>query len=77
MTPEWLGTTDVAQQLGLTVRTVYRLINDGQLAAHRIGRVIRIRRDDLDAYMQGSRVPPGGLDHLVGTAGSARAVNAS
>lgn len=71
MTPKWLSTPQAAAELGVTPATVYRLINNGDLAAHRIGRVIRIRGEDLDAYLSRTRVPPGGLDHLV-AAGSVR-----
>lgn len=75
MTSEWLSTPQAATELGVTVATVYRLINKGELAAHRIGRVIRIRRKDLDAYLRGTRVPPGSLDHLL-AGGSGRASDA-
>ena len=68
MTPKWLSTPQTAAELGVTPATVYRLINNGDLAAHRIGRVIRIREEDLDAYLQRTRVPAGGLDHLVAAA---------
>jgi excisionase family DNA binding protein len=65
MTPKWLSTPQVAEELGVTLATVYRLINNGELLAHRIGRVIRVRGEDLDAYLCRTRVSPGGLDHLV------------
>ncbi len=68
MTSQWLGTPQVAQELGLTARSVYALINRGELVAHRFGRVIRIRRQDLDDYLQRSIVEPGALDHLDQTA---------
>lgn len=68
MTSKWLSTPQTAAELGVTLATVYRLINNGDLAAHRIGRVIRVRGEDLDAYLQRTRVPPGALDHLVAAA---------
>ena len=66
----WLGTPEVASRLGLTLRTVYKLIDDGQLAAHGFGRVMRVRTDDLDRFIEASRVTPGTLAHL--PAGSRR-----
>lgn len=60
----WLGTPQVAEELGLTPRTVYGLVNRGELVAHRFGRVIRVRRADLDDFLDRSRVEPGSLDHL-------------
>lgn len=68
MTSQWMGTPQVAQELGLTPRSVYALINRGELVAHRFGRVIRIRRDDLGDYLERSIVEPGSLGHLDQTA---------
>lgn len=49
----WVGTTDAAHRLGLTPpRAIYRLIDDGEIPAFRIGRVIRIRMLDLDAFIE-------------------------
>lgn len=64
MTYKWLGTKQVAEELGLTPRTVYGLINRGELTAYRFGRVVRVRGSDLDDYLDRSRVIPGSLDHL-------------
>ena len=63
----WLGTTASAKYLGLTPRTLYRLVNEGRIPAFRLGRVIRLRQDDLDKFIERSRIAPGTLDHLCGT----------
>lgn len=68
----WLSTRAVAERLGVTSRTVYRLINDGELIAHRFGRVIRVRVEDLGAFVAGSRIEPGGLEHLVSSVSKGR-----
>ena len=65
--PVWLGTTEGAHYL-LTPRTLYRLIDDGELPAYRMGRVIRLRIADLDAYIEASRIVPGTLGHRHGEA---------
>ena len=62
---ERLPTGTVAAMLGDTARTVYRLVNGGALPAFKVGRLIPFRSDDVNAYMEGARVPPGSLDHLV------------
>jgi excisionase family DNA binding protein len=49
--PAWLSTNDAAKALGITLRTVYRLIDDGELPAYRIGRVIRVKQADVDAFL--------------------------
>jgi excisionase family DNA binding protein len=64
----WLSVQEAARALGVVSRTVYGLINAGELPGHRIGRVIRVRREDLDRYLESARIQPGALDHLCGTA---------
>jgi len=60
--PMWLSTADAAAALGITLRTVYRLIDDGELQAFRIGRVIRLKQTDVDAFLEQARIRPGTLD---------------
>lgn len=59
----WLSAPETAEYLGLTLRTVYRLIDDGEFPAYRMRRVIRIKRADVDAYLDRSRIAPGELRH--------------
>lgn len=61
---DWLSTKDAAAALGITARTLYRFINQGDLPAYRFGRVIRVKRVDVDAFIDQSRIAPGTLDHL-------------
>ena len=44
--------------------TLYRLIDEGHLPAYKMGRVIRIKVSDLDAFIVGARIAPGTLTHL-------------
>ena len=47
-----MSVKDVATYLGVTPRTVYTMIADGRLRAYKIGyRIIRFRRDEVDAAM--------------------------
>ena len=61
---QWLGTAEAARYLGITPRTLYRLIDEGQLAAYKFGRVIRLKQHEVDAFVEGSRIEPGSLEHL-------------
>lgn len=61
---EWLSTADAATALGVTPRTLYRFINNGELVAYRFGRVIRVKQTDIDTFTEQSRIEPGTLDHL-------------
>jgi len=60
----WLSTKAAARRLGVTPRTLYRFINEGQLAAYRFGRVIRLKQSDVDTYIETCRIAPGTLEHL-------------
>lgn len=61
---EWLGTKEAARHLGITPRTLYRLVDEGQLPAYQFGRVYRLKRTDVEAFIEASRVQPGTLSHL-------------
>jgi excisionase family DNA binding protein len=39
------GPGEVSVRLGVTLRTLYRLIDEGRLPAYKMGRVIRLRHD--------------------------------
>jgi excisionase family DNA binding protein len=60
----WLGTPEAAERLGITQRTLYRLIDEGQVPAYRLGRVFRVKESDLEQFLERSRVSPGSLRHL-------------
>lgn len=61
---QWMGTPDVTTYLGLQLRTLYRLIDEGQLPAYKFGRVIRLKREEVEAFVEGARIRPGELRHL-------------
>jgi excisionase family DNA binding protein len=61
----WLGTRAAADALGVELRTLYRLMNEGQIRSYRFGRVYRIRSEDLTAFLNSVEVRPGDLDHLL------------
>lgn len=61
------GTLDVAAvagQLRVAKQTVYKLIRGGHLGCVREGRRIRIRPQDVEAYLDAARLKPGQLAHL-------------
>jgi excisionase family DNA binding protein len=61
---KWMSTQEAAERLGITVRTLYRLIDHGELAAYKFGRVIRLQDGDVDEFIRASRIAPGSLEHL-------------
>ena len=58
---DWMSSADAADYLGVQSRTLYRFIDEGRLAAYRFGRVIRLKRVDVDAFVQSCRIEPGTL----------------
>lgn len=64
---EWLSTADAADRLGINTRTLYRLIDAGEIPAYKFGRVIRVQGKDVEAFVEGARVKPGSLEHLYTT----------
>ena len=60
----WLSTRDTCERLGVTLRTLYRFIDEGQLPAYKMGRVIRLQSDDVDGFIERMRIAPGTLEHL-------------
>ena len=60
----WLSTEQAARCLGITPRTLYRFIDEGQLNAYRFGRVIRVKREELNAFIESCKIKPGDLSHL-------------
>ena len=63
-TIRWLGTTEAAERLGVVPRTLYRMIDEGAIPAYKMGRVIRVKESDLDAFLETTKVQPGSLSHL-------------
>jgi excisionase family DNA binding protein len=61
---QWLSTAEAARRLGVTPRTLYRFINEGQLPAYKFGRVIRLQQAEVDDFIQSVRIEPGTLEHL-------------
>ena len=47
----WISTKEVAARLGIAPMTVRRLIYSGQLKASKVGRLIRVKDTELEAFM--------------------------
>lgn len=63
-TIRWMSTRAASERLGVTLRTLYRFIDEGQLAAYKFGRVIRIKEADVEDFIEAARIAPGSLEHL-------------
>lgn len=49
-TGAWIGTTMACSLLAINARELYRLIDEGRIPAYRLGRVIRLRRHDVEEF---------------------------
>lgn len=51
----------LARHLGVSRWTIYRLVRRGEIRAVKVGERIRFRPEDVDAYLESTRLPcPGG-----------------
>lgn len=51
-----LSPDQVAEQLGVQVKTVYVLIHERGLPAFRLGRTLRVKEQDVERWLEGQRV---------------------
>jgi excisionase family DNA binding protein len=61
---DWMSTKEAAEHLGVTLRSLYRFIDEGTLPAYKFGRVIRLKSGDVEGFIERCRIAPGSLDHL-------------
>jgi excisionase family DNA binding protein len=54
----YLNVQEAADYLNTSVRFVRRLIEERRIAFHKIGRHVRLRQADLEAYVNAGRVEP-------------------
>ena len=53
-----LSITDVCQELGMGKSWVYRRIQSGEIPSVKLGRNIKVRREDLEGYLEDQRYHP-------------------
>ena len=49
---EFMSLEEVADFLGVTYQLIYRLVRSGELPAARLGKLYRVSRTDLSAYLE-------------------------
>jgi excisionase family DNA binding protein len=55
MSEQWLSVEDIAQELNVTIDTVRAWIREKKLVAYRVGREYRIKRSDLNKFLEERR----------------------
>lgn len=56
---DWLSIEEVAKILGVHRNTAYRWAQDAHFRAYRFGRTIRVRRGDIEQFVEGSVIEGG------------------
>lgn len=49
----WLSTREACDRLGVTLRTLYRTIDEGALPCYQFGRVYRLKVEDVERFRTG------------------------
>ena len=55
----FLTVNEVATRLRVSNMTVYRLVSSGELPSVRVGRLVRLRTDDVETYLSGRLIEAG------------------
>jgi excisionase family DNA binding protein len=55
---EWFTTDELIRWLRLGRTKTYELLRTGEIPSYKIGRVRRIRRGDVEAWLERNRYPP-------------------
>jgi excisionase family DNA binding protein len=50
--PEWLTVKQACRRLKVSRNTLFRMIDQGEVPAYRIGWMIRLRVAEVEAYLQ-------------------------
>src|ERR671916_841040 len=61
-----LSITDVCQELGMGKSWVYRRIQSGEIPSVKLGRNIKVRREDLEGYLEHQRYQPSTSEPVLG-----------
>lgn len=56
---EWFTADELIRWLGLGRTKTYSLLRSGEIPSYKIGRVRRIRRQDIETWLERNRYQPG------------------
>ncbi len=63
MEERWLSAKEVSEYLGVGRSTVYKWIERHELPAHKIGRLWKFRREEVDAWIRNDQMIPRTMKH--------------
>lgn len=62
MEDRWLSVDDVAAYLGIRRDTIYKWIDRRKMPAHKVGRLWKFRRVDIDQWVMSGMADDGGVE---------------
>ena len=65
MNKTWLTPDEVCAYLAMPKATLYTWVSLGKIPAHKLGRLLRFKKDEIDELMETNRVPRADIsEHL-------------
>ena len=55
MTERWLSISEICQYLGISNDTVYKWIEKREMPAHKIGRLWKFKKDEVDEWVRSGK----------------------
>ncbi len=52
MEDRWLSVEEISSYLGVTKDTVYKWLNERELPAHKVGRLWKFKKEDVDNWVK-------------------------
>lgn len=62
MEDRWLSVDEIAVYLGVKRDTIYKWISEKEMPAHRLGRLWKFRRDEVDDWVRDGGATESGVD---------------
>lgn len=51
MVEKWMGLKEIAEHLGISVVTIYRWVENGNIPCHKVGKLWKFKPSDVDAWV--------------------------
>ncbi len=62
MEDRWLSVDEIGDYLGIKRDTVYKWISEKQMPAHKIGRLWKFKKDQVDAWVEAGEAATGSTE---------------
>jgi excisionase family DNA binding protein len=52
MASKWVSVEEIAKYVGISKDTVYRYVHELGMPAHRVGRLLRFKKEEVDVWIR-------------------------